>query len=84
MFWSFVFWKNTFFSKVLKNWSSCQKTDYPFLGGGSEPKVMKITFFNPSLMQKCIFRYAVQEQEHAHGRGQDFDEGGGFMEYTQP
>jgi len=29
-------------------------------------------------------KYAVQEQEHAHGRGQDFDEGGGFMEYTQP
>ena len=23
-----------FFSKVLKNWSSCQKTDYHFLGEG--------------------------------------------------
>ena len=26
--------KLNFFSKVLKNWSSCQKTDYHFLGGG--------------------------------------------------
>ena len=26
--------KNTLFSKVLKNWSSCQKTDYHFLRGG--------------------------------------------------
>merc|ERR1719340_75218 len=29
-------------------------------------------------------KYAVQEQEVAHGRGQDYDDGGGFMEYTQP
>ena len=29
-------------------------------------------------------KYAVQEQEHAHGRGYDHDDGGGFMEYTQP
>ena len=35
--------KNTLFSKVLKNWSSCQKTDYHFLGGGADPKVIKIT-----------------------------------------
>ena len=37
-----------FFSKVPKNWSSCQKPDYHFLGG-SGPKVIKITFLNPSL-----------------------------------
>ena len=29
-------------------------------------------------------KYAVQEQEVAHGRGQDYDDGTGFMEYTQP
>ena len=29
-------------------------------------------------------KYAVQEQEVAHGRGVDYDDGGGFMEYTQP
>ena len=29
-------------------------------------------------------KYAVQEQEVAHGRGEDYDDGGGFMEYTQP
>merc|ERR1719384_1371756 len=29
-------------------------------------------------------KYAVQEQEVAHGRGQAYDDGGGFMEYTQP
>ena len=30
-------------------------------------------------------KYAVQEQEHAHGRGGDeYDDGPGFMEYTQP
>ena len=29
-------------------------------------------------------KYAVQEQEVAHGRGQDYDDGAGFMEYTQP
>merc|ERR1712175_42365 len=42
-----------FFPKVLKKWSSCQKNGYHFLGGGgSEPKVINITFFfflNPSL-----------------------------------
>jgi neuronal cell adhesion protein len=27
-------------------------------------------------------KYAVQEQEHAHGRN-DYDDAGGFMEYTQ-
>ncbi len=26
-------------------------------------------------------KYAVQEQEHAHGRN-DYDDAGGFMEYT--
>ena len=29
-------------------------------------------------------KYAVQELEVAHGRGQDYDDGTGFMEYTQP
>ena len=29
-------------------------------------------------------KYAVQEQEHAHGRGDDYDDRDGFMEYTQP
>ena len=39
--------KMHFFPKVLKNWSSCQKTDNHFLGGGggSDPKVIKITLF---------------------------------------
>ena len=37
--------KYTFFPKVHKKWSSCH-----FLLGGSEPKVLNITFFlNPSL-----------------------------------
>ena len=43
-----------FFSKVLKNWSSCQKTDYHFLGeGGLRPQSDKnhFIFFNPSLRQ---------------------------------
>ena len=41
-----------FFPKVLNNWSSCQKNDYHFFfgGGGPDPKVIKITFFNPSLI----------------------------------
>ena len=40
--------KNTLFSKVLKNWSSCQKTDYHFLEGGEvRPQSDKISFFEP-------------------------------------
>ena len=34
-----------FFPKILKNWSSCGKTDYYFKGGGADPKVIKIPFF---------------------------------------
>ena len=38
-----------FFPKVLKNWSSCQKTDYHFLGG-VRPQIDKSHyFFNISL-----------------------------------
>ena len=35
-----------FFPKVLKNWSSSQKTDYHFLGGGGQT----FTFLNPFLL----------------------------------
>ena len=47
-FFSFSRGKKHFFQKVLKKWSSIQKNRkyfYPFLGGGSDPKVIKITFF---------------------------------------
>ena len=42
--------------KGLKNLSSCQKNGFHFLGGGggSDPKVIKITFFNPSLTQTLL------------------------------
>ena len=38
VFWGFQREKYTFFQK-------CSKTDYHFLGGGLEPKAVKITYF---------------------------------------
>jgi len=46
--------KNNFFPKVLKKLSSCQKNGCHFLGG--EPKVINITFFNPSLRDSILVK----------------------------
>ena len=48
VFWSFQREKYTFFQKCSKIGLVAKKLIIPFfLGGGSEPKVVKITFFEP-------------------------------------